>query len=178
MLISFMLIKQKECTSTTERKCRKRKPAGRTSESCAKSCNNEDELITDDIVCAIDNLKKDYTNVEVNFVIDTEPKNNKAMQTVSVEKTVIAAQLENKILRNSIITESDPTKNNNQGKRSCTTNRMSFQTIYREIDLLAYTLSSSMHYLNFSAVRKKILLIGTQNLPPEFVVAFQYRNSH
>ena len=71
-------------TSTTERKCRKRKPAGRTSESCAKSCNNEDELITDDIVCAIDNLKKDYTNVEVNFVIDTEPKNNKATQTVSV----------------------------------------------------------------------------------------------
>ena len=45
-------------TSTTERNCRKRKPAGRTSETFVKCCNNEDELITDDIVCAIDNLKK------------------------------------------------------------------------------------------------------------------------
>ena len=60
--------------------------------------------------------KKDYTNVEVNFVIDMEPKNNKALQTVSVEKAVITAQLENKILHNSIITESDPTKNNNSGQ--------------------------------------------------------------
>ena len=130
--------------------------------------------------CADEELSKAVvSNEPIHFVIDAEPENNKATQTVGVKKAVIAAQLETKILRNTILAESEPASNKNtQGKRR-TSNRMSFKTIYGDRKKCKYFIvlyPKQFALFAFLSPAKENLTYW--NSKPTTGVRSQFRNLH